>query len=188
VFDRNGNRKYVNRIEREAFGQLAKKVQNLNRRAFCLTVFYTGCRISEALHLKLSKIDFRDRSIVFETLKRRKKGIFRAVPAPSQLIELIGRISKGKRPDARIWRFSRTTAYREIKRVMVGAQIGGAMACPKGLRHGFGVACVSRDVPLPTVKKWLGHARMETTAIYLDVSGDEEREFAARTWGNRRRF
>jgi hypothetical protein len=31
-------------------------------------------------------------------------------------------------------------------------------------------------------KKWLGHARLETTAIYLDVSGEEERKLAARLW------
>jgi integrase/recombinase XerD len=29
---------------------------------------------------------------------------------------------------------------------------------------------------------WLGHARLETTAIYLDVSGEEERDLAKRFW------
>jgi len=32
------------------------------------------------------------------------------------------------------------------------------------------------------MQKWLGHARMETTAIYLKVSGDKERELAKRLW------
>jgi hypothetical protein len=32
--------------------------------------------------------------------------------------------------------------------------------------------------PLPVVKKWLGHASLETTAIYLDLIGEEERELA----------
>jgi integrase/recombinase XerD len=65
---------------------------------------------------------------------------------------------------------------------MTQAKIAGGMASPKGLRHGFGVACLAQKIPLPTVKKWLGHARMETTAIYLDVMGDEERELAKRLW------
>jgi integrase/recombinase XerD len=56
------------------------------------------------------------------------------------------------------------------------------MASPKGLRHGFAVACLMQKVPLTAVKRWLGHARLETTAIYLDVSGSEEREFAKRLW------
>jgi site-specific recombinase XerD len=65
---------------------------------------------------------------------------------------------------------------------MEKAGITGGMASPKGLRHGFAVACLAQKIPLTTVKKWLGHARLETTAIYLDVSGDEERELAKRVW------
>jgi len=32
------------------------------------------------------------------------------------------------------------------------------------------------------VQKWLGHRNLETTAIYMDAQGDEERELAARMW------
>jgi integrase len=32
------------------------------------------------------------------------------------------------------------------------------------------------------VQRWLGHASMNTTAIYLQAIGDEEREIAARMW------
>jgi site-specific recombinase XerD len=35
------------------------------------------------------------------------------------------------------------------------------------------------------VQRWLGHASLGTTAIYGDVSGHEEREFAARIWQRR---
>jgi len=39
-----------------------------------------------------------------------------------------------------------------------------------------------KGVPLNIVQRWLGHARMETTAIYANVLGDEERSLARRTW------
>jgi integrase len=65
---------------------------------------------------------------------------------------------------------------------MVQAQIVGAMASPKGLRHGFAIACIGKSIPLPTIQKWLGHARLETTAIYLGASGEEERTLARRLW------
>jgi site-specific recombinase XerD len=84
---------------------------------------------------------------------------------------------------SRVWNLSRPTAYRLVKRHMRHAGISGAMASPKGLRHGFAVACIAKKIPLPTVQKWMGHARLETTAIYLSVSGDEERELARRLWG-----
>jgi integrase/recombinase XerD len=42
----------------------------------------------------------------------------------------------------------------------------GPHACPKGLRHGFGVTAVSKGIALNMVQKWLGHAQPTTTAIY----------------------
>jgi site-specific recombinase XerD len=116
-------------------------------------------------------------------MKRRKRGHFRAVPIPMSLAKLLRQLVNGKQ-SATIWTFSRTTAYRLIKDQMTRAGISGAMASPKGLRHGFAVACVTENVPLPIVQKWLGHARLETTAIYLDARDEEERAFAKRTWKN----
>jgi integrase len=37
-------------------------------------------------------------------------------------------------------------------------------------------------VPINLVQRWLGHASMTTTAIYLQAMGFEEREIAARMW------
>ena len=51
------------------------------------------------------------------------------------------------------------------------------MACPKGLRHAYGVAAVAAGVPLPTIASILGHADIKTTAI-----GAEARELVARMW------
>jgi integrase len=62
------------------------------------------------------------------------------------------------------------------------AGISGPHACPKGLRHGFGIACVQKNIPLPTIAKWMGHSTINTTAIYLNAVGDEERQFAKRIW------
>lgn len=53
---------------------------------------------------------------------------------------------------------------------------------PKGLRHSFGIHAIRSGVPLNLVQRWLGHASMTTTAVYLDVLGEEEREIAARLW------
>jgi integrase/recombinase XerD len=182
VFDRRGSRKYLNDAERRAFLLALKGEQNVERLAFCLTLFYTGCRISEALNLTAERIDMADKAVVFETLKRRKRGHFRAVPIPDILAGLFGRILKDRDPSERVWKFSRATGYRLIKEHLNRAGIAGGMACPKGLRHAVAVACLAQKIPLPTVKKWLGHARLETTAIYLDVSGEEERNLATRLW------
>jgi integrase/recombinase XerD len=147
-----------------------------------LTLFYTGCRISEALNLTVERIDLTGNAIVFETLKQRERGIFRAVPIPDSLVTLLRQMITGRETSSLLWNFSRTSGYRLVKEYMKRANIAGGMACPKGLRHGFAVECLAHKIPLSTVQKWLGHARLETTAIYLDVSGDEERELAKRLW------
>ena len=46
---------------------------------------------------------------------------------------------------SRLWRWSRTTAWRYVKAVMVAADITGTPAMPKGLRHGFGVNAFQYD-------------------------------------------
>jgi integrase len=79
VFDRRGNRKYLNGAERRAFLQAVKNEPDALCRAFGLTLFYTGCRISEALNLTAERTDLAGKNFVFETLKRRRRGYFRAV-------------------------------------------------------------------------------------------------------------
>lgn len=183
MFDRKGNRKYLNGPERRGYFQAVKDESDRLRRAFCLTLFYTGCRISEALNLTPERIDLTGKAIVFETLKRRERGQFRSVPIPDSLVRVLSGIVGKLEPGIRVWKFSRPTAYRVVKDGMARAGIAGAMACPKGLRHGFAIACIGQNVPLTVVQRWLGHARLETTAIYLEVSGNEERELAKRVWG-----
>jgi integrase len=136
LFDLKGNRKYLNGPERKAYFQAVKDEPDRLRRAFCLTLFYTGCRISEALNLTAERIDLTGKALVFETLKRRKRGYFRSVPIPDSLTELFRQLQSGLEPPAGIWTFSRTTAYRLVKNRMARAGIVGGMACPKGLRHG----------------------------------------------------
>src|SRR5688572_26763918 len=106
MFDRAGNRKYLNRSERNAF--LASVISDADplRKAFCLTLFYTGCRLSEALNLKHGQIDLANRSLIFETLKRRARGCFRAVPIPDDLLRLVIKITNETEPP-NIWPYSR---------------------------------------------------------------------------------
>ena len=65
---------------------------------------------------------------------------------------------------------------------MADAGVEGPQTCPKGLRHGFGIAAVAAGVPLPTIAAALGHANLQTTAIYTTAAGLEARGFLARMW------
>jgi integrase/recombinase XerD len=190
LFDANGQRLYVTQAERDAFLKAAS-LSKREIRTFCMVMAYTGCRISEALALSGKSIDFGQRAIVFETLKKRKEGVFRVVPVPDSLLDALN-MTHGLREAAKhkkkqfalpLWEFSRTTAWRHVLDVMNQAHIpDGPHKCPKGLRHGFGVMAITTGIPLNMVSKWMGHASLEVTAIYANALGEEQRTIAARMW------
>jgi site-specific recombinase XerD len=65
---------------------------------------------------------------------------------------------------------------------MRNAGIAEALCKPKSLRHAFAIEAGQKGVPLNVVQRWLGHARIETTAIYAEALGAEERNLARRGW------
>jgi integrase len=158
-------------------------------RLFCLVLTQCGARISEALALTPAAIDLDAGLATFQTLKRRRPGFARQLPLPHSLVRELSREFKlrARQRDpvlvrARLWSWSRVTAWRHVKAVMAAAGIRGPAAMPKGLRHSFGVRAFQARVPPHLVQRWLGHASLRTTAIYADVSGPEERAFATRMW------
>ena len=110
LYDARASRKYLTSQERKAFAATALRTAPPIL-TFCLTLLYTGARVSELLALTPERIDQENNAIVFETLKRRRRGVFRAIPVPPELATRIIRIShiqrpslEGTRKQARIWK------------------------------------------------------------------------------------
>jgi integrase len=181
LFDQRGNRKYLIARERFAFVCAATKEHEAVL-TFCLTLAFTGARISEVLGLTVGRVDAADEAIIFETLKQRKKMMYRAVPVPRALIPLL--TMRGCEKDGRLWPWGRTTGWKVVKAVMGKAGIAEGLCKPKALRHAFAVEAGQKGIPLNIVQRWLGHARIETTAIYAAAIGDEERNLARRAWSS----
>jgi integrase/recombinase XerD len=188
LFGSTGARKYLNAAERRRFIKTARRAP-LEVQLFCLLLCLSGARISEILALTPSAIDLDSQALSIVTLKQRKSGVVRQVPLPDKVVAELDRtfhlLRRQRDPDSayrRIWKWSRTTAWRRVKEVMAAANISGTLATPKGLRHGFGVNAFQSLVPPHLVQRWLGHASLRTTSIYGDVIGPEERAFAKRMW------
>jgi len=127
--------------------------------------------------------------IAIKTLKRRSKALVREVPIPDALVQEFAMVHFHELHDFEGWVFSdddtpppRIACYRWVKYVMGLASIHGPQACPKGLRHGYGVHATKQGVQLHMLQKWMGHADMKTTAIYATALGRDEAEIAARIW------
>jgi integrase/recombinase XerD len=188
LYGPTGGRKYLNAAERQRFIEAARQASP-EVRLFCFLLRWSGGRISEVLALTPAAIDIESGIANIHTLKRRKRGIVRQVPLPDGLLSDLDCFFKLRERQGdpllaarRLWTWSRTTAWRHVKQIMMTAGIDGSHAMPKGLRHGFGVNAFETSVPPHLVQRWLGHASLRTTSIYGDVIGPEERAFAARMW------
>ena len=184
IFDQAGGRKYLTAEERTRFLAAADQAPR-DVRAFCHTLGWSGCRISEALALTGERIDVAAGTITFESLKKRRR---RSVPIPPELATMLDLVFglrglRGAAAKAPLWSWSRATAWRRVKETLAAAGIEGAHVSPKGLRHAMGVTAVGQGIPLNMVQRWLGHAQLTTTAIYAEAVGEEERAIAARMWG-----
>lgn len=183
LHDRQGHRKYLIEAERRAFAKAAAS-REPDVQTFCLVLKDTGCRLSEALEITVDRIDPKAGVIVFHSLKKRRENVYRAVPVSRDLLRRLAEVHslRDGQPGKRLWSWHRMTAHRRVKEVMAEAGVIGPHATAKGLRHGFAVAALQKGVPLNMLQKWLGHARLSTTAIYGNAVGAEERKMAEKLW------
>jgi integrase len=182
-----GSRKYLNRAERQR-ALAAMAGLEPDQALFALTLAWTGARVSEVLALSPQSFQVESGLVALRTLKRRRHSV-REVPIPPWLMTALDRhfgISTAQRnaetARRRLWPRHRVTGWRIVKHVMMLSQLVGRGASPRGLRHSFGVGTLQAGVPLNLVQRWLGHARISTTALYADAAGPEERAFAAKFW------
>jgi integrase len=184
LHDQKGQRKYLNQTERLQFLKCTIN-RPLEVRLFCQLLFFTGARIAEIHNLTNINIDFSNGSVVIETLKKRKRGIYREILLLDHVLSdlkcLISQFENESENPQSLWSFCLRTGARHVKRIMVEAGIFGTRSCARGLRHSLAVQITS-ITRITEAKKWLGHASIETTAIYLDVVGEEERAIAQKIW------
>jgi len=121
LFTIERKRKHLTAEEQERFIAAANAHERAEVRTFCLTLAYTGCRISEALELTPKRVDLSDKSIAFRTLKQRDKIKYRSAPCPDTLldaIELVHSVRKARRSkklkDIALWSWGRTQATKHV--------------------------------------------------------------------------
>lgn len=190
LINHQGHRLYLNHNERLAFLEAAAEA-GPRQQAYAELLYWTGARLSEGLSITPLNIDFDDQKIIFRTLKRKRDDIYRAVPVPPEFIDNLNRTfglrrlrAVKKTQNKRIFPWTDRHAWKIIKDIMTIAEISeGPHRSPKGLRHSFAIHALRCNVPVTAVQKWLGHANIATTTIYVDFVEGEANEVASRMWG-----
>jgi len=146
-------------------------------RLLLLEGWRAGLRVSEAVALEVEDLQLDGDN---PTLRVRlsKGGKSRIVPLHSELAAAFrqvidfGNVRRGKLVDV-----SRSTAWRWVKDALSKAQDRGSI--PPGrwvgthtLRHSAARHWLASGVPINVVSRWLGHASIQTTLIYLEILPD----------------
>src|SRR2546425_1808656 len=114
-----GQRKYLTPAERARFLETALACPRAELRTLCLTLAYTGCRISEALALTADRVEREAGFIAIRSLKKRRRTIvIREVPAPAALLQALAEVHGLVDREDRLWPISRTLAWLLVKAIM----------------------------------------------------------------------
>src|SRR5262245_14837717 len=113
IYDPQGHRLSLTSSERAAFRTAAEAAPR-EVRTYCWTLLYTGCRPSEALALTADRVDFQAAVLAFESKKKRRPGLYRAVPVPATLLDALDLVHglRDRATRTQLWTWSLKTAYK----------------------------------------------------------------------------
>ena len=144
---------------------------------FCLFLWNTGARVSEAISVVVEDIDLKGKVIRVKTLKRPDH--FRAIPLQNQFI---GEVAiwinqEGLKRGDRLFQFNRKTAYNYVREACILSDIKDERCHPHTFRHSFAVNCILHGVPVTVLREWLGHRDITKTLIYTQILASDSRMF-----------
>ena len=148
-------------------------------RAFLMTVYAAGLRLSEAIALQTTDLDRARMQLRVRHGKGAKERVLPLSPRLLQELELYWRAQRAHRPGHDCpWLFLGTQPnapihkatgqniyYRAVQKSGVRRKGGIHL-----LRHSFATHCIESGLELTLVQRLLGHASLLTTARYLHVT------------------
>jgi integrase/recombinase XerD len=157
---------------------LLKACRTSEEKLVIWTLLDTGMRVSEAAALNRDSVDTQNHTLTLYGKGhkgRKKRRVIELSPNLRTILEphLISYDVFGVTP---------RTMQRLLKRVASRAKIRRPVT-PHVLRHTFAVKALRRGVTLADLKNWLGHSKLDTTAIYLNLAPEDTlREFRTKMW------
>jgi integrase/recombinase XerD len=161
--------------------RLANAAETHQEKLIVWTLLDTGLRVAELAGLKKDNIDWQNRRLTIYG-----KGGPYGSKSKRRTLELSTRIRPLIENHFAIhdtFNLTPRTIQRIIIRVANRAHITRKVT-PHVLRHTFAVTAIQKGISLPSLQRLLGHDRLTTTEIYLNLSPEEVlREFREKWYG-----
>ena len=131
---------------------------------FIMTLFTLGCRISELMGI--TQEDISDTGVLVIT----KGGHERLKPVMPEFLAKLRHYAKSNRR-AKVFPEKYSHYYERLR--SLGEQAGITRLHPHMLRHSRAVDLLNKGMQLVYVQQFLGHASINTTAIYLEITAGD---------------
>ena len=160
-------------LSREEVLRLLEAAPCFHHHVIFSTMYGTGVRVSEAVHLCATDIDSQRMTIRIEQGKGRKD---RYVQLSPKLLDLLRSYWRKVRPEE--WLFPGQIPHQPLGREAVGDAIALAseraglkkQPSPHSLRHAYAVHLLEAGTDLRKIQLLLGHRSLSTTARYLRLA------------------
>ena len=153
--------------------RLLAAVELLKARMLFTTMYACGLRVSDALRLELHDIDSQRMVVHIRRSKRRKD---RYVPLGSSLLKQLRDYWREQRPSSFLFPGSQADKPWNVAAIREEFRLARRIAgiekpcTTHTLRHSYASHCLEAGMELGTIQQILGHADLETTAIYTHVT------------------
>lgn len=137
-----------------------EKIQNYAHKMLMTYLWYSGVRVTEAISLRKTDIDFQNYVMTLRWLKSRKY-LHRIVPMHPNLRDLLQVYTAPMKTDSKVFPISRQRVWQLTQNYFGGH--------PHQLRHSFAVNWLRCGGDIVTLHRILGHSKIQTTMIYLKI-------------------
>jgi site-specific recombinase XerD len=166
-------------LSQEEVARLLEAAPGLKYKAALSVAYGAGLRVSEVANLKVSDIDSERMTLRIEQGKGQRD---RYVMLSPQLLELLRDWWRASRPQ--VWLFPGQNPInpmtpRQLNRAVHAAKDLAGISkrvSPHTLRHSFATHLLEQGVDIRVIQVLLGHAKLETTALYTRVAVNTVRD------------
>jgi integrase/recombinase XerD len=166
-------------LSQEEVARLLEAAPGLKYKAALSVAYGAGLRVSEVANLKVSDIDSGRMMLRVEQGKGQRD---RYVMLSPQLLELLREWWRAARPP--VWLFPGQNPInpitpRQLNRAVTAAKDLAGISkrvSPHTLRHSFATHLLEQGVDIRVIQVLLGHAKLETTALYTRVAVNTVRD------------
>lgn len=157
--------------------------EGLEKRLLIEMFYSTGCRVSEMINVKISDIDFTNKTIRIMGKGSKERIVYFGDYASKYLDNYLSKVKCDKYlfTNKKGEKLTINEVEQIVKDIMKHILIKTHVT-PHTLRHTFATHLLNNGADIKTVQELLGHANLSTTGIYTHVSSDRLKDIYFKTF------